>query len=423
MKIRVYDMAINANDETGVDINSFVDAPAHTRSFETYNKKPKATFEVDEEKRIVTGVFIMADHLIYRNDKQLGEHFVKFPQKVVWDIRNKFFKMGFNVNTNVQHQTMVDGAILVESYIVHSTDPRFPKVPEILAKQKVNDGSWVGSYYIENEQLWQDCKNGIFKGFSVEGYFDKVETKVRTGMSKNKTRVAKGRFGEIAQVSKWYQTVDQNTFEVGTKLTTSWTDHEGNTSSSPLQAGEYTTETGSQILVDSSGMVRLVYSKQSKTKQMSKSKMNSLFKNIFGAAAQTEEFGQATTVDGAVIFWEGDLAVGTSVMIEVDGAKVAAPEGDHQADIDGKTFVITLDAEGVVTSMEEVTAMSEEAEALAAAIKKVVEDAKGQFAAQQAEIDKLKADLAVAQSGGKFSASGKKSGEGDNKGGFRSILN
>jgi hypothetical protein len=420
MKIRVYDMAINADDETGVDINSFVDAPAHTRSFETYGKKQKATFEVDEEKRIVTGVFIMADHLIYRNDKQLGEHFVKFPQKVVWDIRNKFFKMGFNVNTNVQHQTMVDGAILVESYIVHSTDPRFPKVPEILAKQKVNDGSWVGSYYIENEQLWQDCKNGIFKGFSVEGYFDKTETKVRTGMSKTKTKLAKGRFAEIAQVSKWYQSVDQNTFEVGTKLTVTYVDHDGKSTATPLSAGEYTTETGSQILVDSNGMVRLVYSKQPNKKQMSKQKKNSLFKNIFGAGA-VEEFGQATTVDGVMIFWEGDLAVGTSVMIEVDGEKVAAPEGDHQADVDGVNYAITLDAEGVVTSMEEVTAMSEEAEALAAAIKKVVEDATAKFAAQQKEIDKLKEDLKVAQSGGKFSASGKKTGD-DNKGGFRNAL-
>jgi uncharacterized small protein (DUF1192 family) len=82
-----------------------------------------------------------------------------------------------------------------------------------------------------------------------------------------------------------------------------------------------------------------------------------------------------------------------------------------------------LDAEGKVTSMTEVTAMSEEAEILSAAIKKVVDDASAKFAAQQAEIDKLKADLQTAQAGGKFSASGKKSGEGDNKGGFRSILN
>jgi len=75
MEIRVYDMTINANDETGVDFNSFVDGPAHIRSFEMYSKQ-KVKFAIDEEKRIVTGVFIMADFLIYRRDEQHGEHFV-----------------------------------------------------------------------------------------------------------------------------------------------------------------------------------------------------------------------------------------------------------------------------------------------------------------------------------------------------------
>lgn len=179
MGMKVYDMVINEHDETGVDINSFVDAPAHMRSFELYDSKGnKILFQVDEAKRIVTGVFILADFLIYRNDNQLGEHYVKFSPEVIWKIRNKFFKNGFNNNTNVQHATMVKGATLVDSYIVHSTDPRFPKVPEILSKQKVTDGSWVGSYYVENDALWQDCKNGIFKGFSVEGYFDKVLTQI-----------------------------------------------------------------------------------------------------------------------------------------------------------------------------------------------------------------------------------------------------
>lgn len=337
MSIRVYDMKINELDETGVDINSFVQSPAHVRSFETYGKSNKVAFSVDEEKRIVTGVFIMADYLIYRNDKQLGEHYVKFSPETIWAIRNKFFKKGYNVNTNLEHSLMVEGAILVESYIVHSTDPRFAKVPGILSKQNVNDGSWIGSYYIENENLWQDCKNGIFTGFSVEGYFDKVEIKVK---------------------------------------------------------------------------------KQS----MNKNKKTSLFKNIFGASS-AENFSEATTVDGTVVFWEGDLAVGTSLMIEVEGEKVAAPEGDHQVDIDGKTFALTVDAEGKVSKMEEVAQMSEEATILSQAIKKVIDDASVKFAAQQKEIDKLKVDLQAAQAGGKFSASGKKSDDGEgNKGGFRNAL-
>jgi hypothetical protein len=346
MELRIYDMHINANDETGVDINSFVDMPAHLRSFETYGKKSKAVFALDEKKRIVTGVFIMADFLIYRNDKQLGEHFVRFPKETIWDIRNKFFKKGFNVNTNVQHETMVKGAILVESYVVHSSDPRFPKVPEILAHQKVTDGSWVGSYYIENEQLWQDCLNGTFTGFSVEGYFDKIETTIKTNKQIN-TNSMKGKHASKAAI---------------------------------------------------------------------------FMKNIFGADSVEETMSEATTVDGVILFYDGDLAVGTAVMIEVNGERVAAPEGDHQVDIDGTAYALSIDSSGVVTSMEEVTAMSEDATLMSMAIKKIVEDASSKFASMQKQIDQLKSDLTIAQSGGKFTPAMKKSVEGDSKNGFRKAL-
>lgn len=342
MRLRVYDMRINEHDETGVDINSFVDAPAHMRSFETYGKN-KVMFAVDEEKRIVTGVFIMADFLIYRNDKQLGEHYVKFSPQTIWQIRNKFFKNGFQGNTNVQHALMVKGAILVDSFIVHSTDPRFPRVPEILSKQKVNDGSWVGSYYVENDALWQDCKNGIFKGFSVEGYFDKIETQIKTNMKKQTN------------------------------------------------------------------------------------KLSTFMRNIFGDESTEEKMAEVTTVDGLVLFYEGDLGKDTVMQVEVDGQKVTAPEGDHQITIGDKTFAITLDTEGKVTAYDEVTEMSEEATMLSAAIKKVVTDAKAKFEAYEKRIKALEDANKVLQSGGKFSSRGKKTSDEDEdepkeKKGFRAAL-
>ena len=33
------------------------------------------------------------------------------------------------------------------------------------------DGSWFGSYKVDNEAVWNDIKAGTFKGFSVEGMF------------------------------------------------------------------------------------------------------------------------------------------------------------------------------------------------------------------------------------------------------------
>ena len=40
---------------------------------------------------------------------------------------------------------------------------------------KVSDGSWFVSMKVENDAVWESVKNGTFKGFSVEGVFDKEE--------------------------------------------------------------------------------------------------------------------------------------------------------------------------------------------------------------------------------------------------------
>lgn len=345
MKIRVYNMTINEDDETGVDINSFVQNPAHMRSFETYNKK-KQFFAVDTEKRMVLGVAILADRLIYRNDKQLGEHYVKFKPDVIEKIQRKFFKNGFNKNTNVEHEFMVDGAILVTSYIVNSKDPRSPGVPAALAKQDVTDGSWILGYYIENEKLWQDCKKGIFTGFSIEGYFDKVESQLKT-----KSKMADKTKDKKEKPKTW----------------------------------------------------------KTKFEQM-----------LFGD--DKEKFNEVTTADGQVLSYEGDLAVGTVMMItDADGEMIPAPAGDYQCEADGKTYAITLDDKGAITAMEEAAAMTAMEKQMAAAINKVVKAANAQFTEMQKEIDALTKEVGILKGDEKFSVKGKKTG-GEKKG-FRSILN
>ena len=34
------------------------------------------------------------------------------------------------------------------------------------------DGTWFGSFYVENPDVWQKIKAGEVKGFSVEGLFE-----------------------------------------------------------------------------------------------------------------------------------------------------------------------------------------------------------------------------------------------------------
>jgi hypothetical protein len=63
-------------------------------------------------------------------------------------------------------------------------------------------------------------------------------------------------FAQIMEVSKWSMTVDQDTIEVGTALTYSYTYGE-TTDVYSVMAGEYETAEGKRFLVDGAGVVRM----------------------------------------------------------------------------------------------------------------------------------------------------------------------
>jgi hypothetical protein len=53
---------------------------------------------------------------------------------------------------------------MMESYIVgdRNTSKLFPDLPE---------GSWVATFYVDNDEVWNSIKKGEYNGFSLEGYF------------------------------------------------------------------------------------------------------------------------------------------------------------------------------------------------------------------------------------------------------------
>ena len=65
------------------------------------------------------------------------------------------------------------------------------------------------------------------------------------------------------------------------------------------------------------------------------------------------EFAEETLIDGTVVKVEGDLEIGKQLVVVTEEGDVAAPEGMHQTQ-SGK--LITVDAEGVIVSIEEVEA-------------------------------------------------------------------
>ena len=171
MDLPIYQLEISddLNDGAEVDFVALVDRPAIERNFLKFNEA-KANFAIQsEDKRIVSGALMLADTPIYRNDSN-GEYYVTFTKATIEKIAQKFFKKGYQSNVNLMHDgdKQVEGVTMFESFIVDSERG----IQAMKGFEDAPEGSWFGSFKVENDEVWNKIKSGEFKGFSVEGIFN-----------------------------------------------------------------------------------------------------------------------------------------------------------------------------------------------------------------------------------------------------------
>ena len=138
--------------------------------------KEGMSFQImDEDKRIISGPLMLADELIYRNNDKFGEHYVKFSAETIKAIAIKFAKRKYQANVNLMHDPdqKVKDVTMFESWIVDKERGILP----MKGFEDVANGSWFGSFYVENDEVWKQVKAGEYRGFSVEGLFDYEEPK------------------------------------------------------------------------------------------------------------------------------------------------------------------------------------------------------------------------------------------------------
>lgn len=162
----IYEIKIDLNDDnTGILWNSLVHDPAHSISFQIFNKQQR--FQFNDERKIVTGIAISADTPIYRNDGA-EEYYVIFKKDAISDIIHDYARKGRFNNINFEHDDEnIEGVYMIGSYQIDN-DKGFT-APERF--KDASDGSWITSYKFENEEMYKRVKNGEVKGFSVQGTF------------------------------------------------------------------------------------------------------------------------------------------------------------------------------------------------------------------------------------------------------------
>ena len=179
-KLPIYNAEIK-DERDGIIAISFVEEPAVESNFMLFGKQIPLFF-ANEEKRNILGVIMRADFPIYRRDKDGNEFYITYSADTIAKMAQKYFVSGAVNMTSTDHNgEALDGVSLVQWYIKDTDKGIAPN-----GFDDVKDGSLFAEFHIENENLWTACKDGTFKGFSLEGYFTTEKTNLKSNKMENK---------------------------------------------------------------------------------------------------------------------------------------------------------------------------------------------------------------------------------------------
>jgi len=153
------------DEESEMIINSLVDIPAHLRYFIAQNGKSPLKFSINEEKREITGVVISANQPVYYYSKEIPECYMVFDPPTIKRIAMSYLGSNKSNLIDIQHDFRIrDGAItMIESYL---TD-EYKRSPF-----DVEYGSWIMTYKVNDNDLWEKIKSGKINGYSIAGNFN-----------------------------------------------------------------------------------------------------------------------------------------------------------------------------------------------------------------------------------------------------------
>jgi hypothetical protein len=162
--------------ELMVDAVALVEEPAIEAGWNAFKGevKPLRFAEVVADERLIIGPAMIPDLKIFRRDEDGREYNVVFSKETIKSIALKFFKKGFQLNTNINHNPAEkkEGVTFFMSFIkdeakgIKGLEGNYP------------DGTWFLGAKVEDDDTWSKVKKGEITGFSVEGMFKYKKAKI-----------------------------------------------------------------------------------------------------------------------------------------------------------------------------------------------------------------------------------------------------
>lgn len=159
-----------AND--GISAISFVKQPAIEENFVALSQQKVEFKSIDDDKRVVVGLALIPNKEIYRRQGDY-EYNIVFSEDTVKKASHLYLKQLNNNNATLEHEKDATGISVVESWIVEDVENDKSKLYDLNATK----GSWVVVMKVDNDEVWQDVKNGTYLGLSIEGIFSDQQVK------------------------------------------------------------------------------------------------------------------------------------------------------------------------------------------------------------------------------------------------------
>ena len=351
--IPVYRVLVDDENDGMVRV-SLVDDPAVMSDFVAFDaQKRSQTFAVeDEDKRLVFGVVARADFPIFRKDDRLGEHYVIFPAESIREMAQKYLTEGRADRVDEMHDgDDVEDVHLVQWFIKDSAKGINPEGFDDIA-----DGSLFAEYHVEDDEIWQQIKDGTFKGFSMEVFYtlqpeenagyvreavedaDGMFERIMAALTNPANMVIKKRNNLLRKLGRYLSSFATVTTDKGVLAWDGDEDlkagdrvyiEDADGERTEAADGDYKTEDGKVITVADGAVAEI--------------------RDPEAEVDSEGEFGNKST-DKGELYWEGedDLKEGDRVYVRDEEGNLAdAPNGDYRTE-DGKVITVV---DGVVASI------------------------------------------------------------------------
>jgi len=193
MEYPIYEFIINP-DSDHFTTSIVKDAAVETTLMYFNAETEKPIFFASEEKRIIYAVAMRPNKKIFRKETDsMPAHYGYFTAESIEKFQENYAKHQGDGKVNVNHNgESVNGVFKIENWIVKN--PEIDKSKELGLTTEVGD--LIQGFKIENDDVWEQCKNGNLDGLSIEASLGRklvsnFKTEIEMSTEKNKDNLWK----------------------------------------------------------------------------------------------------------------------------------------------------------------------------------------------------------------------------------------